>query len=81
MTLVEAPGAVKLKIVEIAGGESTRRRLMSLGFHEGDRIEAASRGILGGPILVKNLDAGISVALGRGVASKIKVDVVDERAQ
>jgi Fe2+ transport system protein FeoA len=53
---------------------------MSLGFHEGDRIEAAGRGILGGPVLLRNLDSGVTAAVGRGVAAKILVEPVDEPA-
>lgn len=55
------------------------RRLMALGFHEGDRIEAAGRGILGGPVLLRNLDSGITAAVGRGVAAKIQVESDHER--
>ncbi|MCX6561490.1 MAG: FeoA family protein [Candidatus Aminicenantes bacterium] len=81
MTLVQAPKGVVLRIAAIAGGESVHRRLMSLGFHEGDRIEAAGRGIMGGPVLLRNLDSGVTAAVGRGIAAKIRVEAIDERPQ
>jgi Fe2+ transport system protein FeoA len=80
MTLAQAPRGVALRLAAIEGGESIHRRLMSLGFHEGDRIEAAERGILGGPVLLRNLDSGVTAAVGRSVAARILVEPVDEPA-
>ena len=36
MNLVNAPHNTPLRIVDLAGGEGVRRRLMALGFHKGD---------------------------------------------
>lgn len=77
MSLLEAPRRVSLKIVEIAGGEGVRRRLFSLGFHQGDPVECQARGILGGPVIIKNIRSGVKAALGRGIARKILVEVMD----
>jgi ferrous iron transport protein A len=74
--LAEAPHGRPLRIVDIQGGEGVRRRLFALGFHKDDLVEVNSRGILRGPLLIRNLTADTSVALGRGVASKIMVDIV-----
>jgi Fe2+ transport system protein FeoA len=79
MTLLQAPRGTALRLVAIEGGESVHRRLMALGFHEGDRIEFAERGILGGPVLLRNLESGVSAAVGRGIAAKIRVEAEDER--
>jgi len=38
-------------------------------------VEVNSRGILHGPLLVKNLTSETSLALGRGVARKIQVEI------
>jgi len=77
MSLLEAPQRVGLKIIDIAGGEGVRRRLFSLGFHKGDSIECQAQGILGGPILIKNIRSGVTAAVGRGIARKIQVEVMD----
>jgi len=74
LNLAEAPRGRQLSIVDIQGREGVRRRLFALGFHKGDLIEIDSQGILRGPLLVRNLTSDTSVALGRGVASKIMVD-------
>jgi Fe2+ transport system protein FeoA len=78
ITLAEAPRDKPLRIVEFSGGHGVRRRLMALGFHKQDIIELDSRSIFGGPLLVKDLTSETSVALGRGIAQKILVEIVDE---
>jgi len=76
--LSEAPRGRPLRIVDIQGGEGVRRRLFALGFHKDDLVEVNSQGILRGPLLVKNLTADTSVAMGRGVAHKIIVDLASD---
>ena len=73
--LSQAPHGRQLRIVDIQGGEGVRRRLFALGFHKDDLIEVNSQGILRGPLLVKNLTLDTSVAMGRGIAIKIMVDL------
>ena len=79
MTLVEAPRDTLLRIKAILGGEGIRRRLICLGFHIHDLIELDSEAIFKGPVLVKNLTADTTVALGRGIAQKILVEIPDEQ--
>lgn len=74
MKLTEAPFDTPLRIALVQGGEGVRRRLLALGFHPGDKVLVVSRGILKGPLLVRNLTADVTVALGRGVAQKIVVE-------
>lgn len=71
--LLQVEPGISVQIVEISGGEATRRRLFSLGLHIGDRIEVAGRGILRGPVLVRHAGSGITVAIGRAIAQKILV--------
>ena len=79
MTLIEAPRSTPLRIIDLAGGEAVRRRLMALGFHKNDIIELDGQAILRGPLLVRNVSCDSKVALGRGVAQKIIVEEVHER--
>lgn len=79
ISLINAPSDNPLKIVDVLGGHGVRRRLLALGFHKNDIIELDSRSILRGPVLVRNLSSDTSIALGRGVARKILVEIVDER--
>lgn len=78
-TLIEAPRDTPLRIKAVLGGEGIRRRLFCLGFHIHDLIELDSEAILRGPVLVKNLTADTTVALGRGIAQKIVVELAHEQ--
>ncbi len=78
MNLTNAPHGRPLRIVDLAGGENVRRRLMALGFHTGDVVELDGRAILRGPLLVRNCTSDTTVALGRGVAQKVHVEPVHE---
>jgi len=79
ISLTDAPGNKRLKIIEILGGYGIRRKLLSLGFHKNDIIELDSKTIFKGPVLVKDVSSGTSVALGRGIAQKIMVEIVGEK--
>ena len=78
MSLDQAPQGQALRIISVQGGESVRRRLLSLGFQTGAVVEVNARGILRGPLLVKNLTSDTSLALGRGVARKIQVEITTD---
>ncbi len=78
MTLLDARPGKPLRIIDLAGGESVRRRLMALGFHKGDILELDGKAILRGPLLVRNCTSDTTVALGRVVAQKIHVEAVHE---
>lgn len=79
ISLIEAPINKPLRIVDIAGGESVRRRLLAIGFHKGDVVLLDSLAILKGPILVRSSLSDMRIALGRGIARKITVEVLDGR--
>jgi Fe2+ transport system protein FeoA len=78
MNLTNAPHGRPLRIVDLAGGENVRRRLMALGFHTGDIVELDGQAILRGPLLVRSCRSDTTVALGRGVAQKVRVEAVHE---
>ena len=78
LTLAQAPQGVPLKIQAILGGEGVRRRLFALGFHIDDLIELDSEAIFQGPVLVRNLTSDTTVALGRGIAQKIMVEIAND---
>lgn len=65
------------KVAEIAGGMSVRSHLNTLGIHVGDVIKVVERAPFRGPILVEV--KGSRVAIGRGVAQKVKVELAAQR--
>ncbi|MBD3414206.1 MAG: ferrous iron transport protein A [Candidatus Aminicenantes bacterium] len=75
--LIGSPKHKKLKIINISGGTEVRRRLFSLGIHKGDIVQLDTRSMFRGPVLIKNLSTDTSVAIGRGIASKITVDILE----
>ena len=78
MTLLEAPLNTPLKIIDLLGGDGVRRRLFALGFHKGDVVELDSHAIFRGPLLIWNVTSDTKIALGRGVAQKVLVEVAHE---
>ena len=72
--LPDAPRNAPLRVVELAGGEGVRRRLLAMGFHKGDLVELDAEAIFRGPLLVRNLTSDSKVALGRSVAQKVLVE-------
>jgi ferrous iron transport protein A len=61
------------QIKKIAGGRSLKLKLIQLGLHVGDYVHVLRRAPFGGPVLVEC--NGREVALGRGVAEKIIVEL------
>ena len=73
INLVEAPPNSELEVIEINAGTSAKQRLISMGFHAGDKI-IKYNGSSWGPVLIKNITLDSSkIAIGRGLAAKILV--------
>jgi ferrous iron transport protein A len=70
--LIEVPSKSKVKIVSISGGRGARRVLTQLGVGIGSTIIIRRNAPFSGPIIIEN--QGTSIAVGRGVASKIMVE-------
>jgi len=75
ITLDLAKENQKVKVADISGGWGIRQRLGCLGIHPGDIITVKRSAIMRGPILISV--HGNQVALGRGVAGKIIVEVIE----
>jgi len=67
-------------IVSIGGGHGFRNRILSMGLHPGDRIKVLRASPFRGPLLIENLDQGFCLALGRGMAAKVLVEIPEEGA-
>jgi ferrous iron transport protein A len=73
MTLEQVELRSQARVVLIDGGHRVRSHLNTLGIHVGDWIRVVERAPFRGPVLVEI--HGSRVALGRGVAKKVKVDL------
>ncbi len=63
----------KARVIMIDGGHRVRAHLNTLGIHIGDWLTVVERAPFRGPVLVEV--NGSRLALGRGVASKVKVEI------
>ena len=73
MTLLSSPQGQWLKVTDLNGGKHLRDRLTQYGIFPGDCLRILRTAPLDGPLLVEV--NGREIALGRGVAEKIIVEV------
>jgi len=63
----------KVRVISFDGGHRVRAHLNTLGIHIGDWLTVIERAPFQGPVLVEA--NGSRLALGRGIAVKIHVDI------
>jgi ferrous iron transport protein A len=66
----------RVLVEEIKGGHFALKRLMHLGIRKGDEIIIKRTGTFGGPTLITVNSS--NVAIGRGLAKKIYVKLLNE---
>lgn len=76
ITLTELKTGKKGIIEEIEGELSFKQRLESLNLREGKYIRKVSSAPFKGPIVIEV--GGCKIAIGRGMASKIMVEIANE---
>lgn len=74
MTLDQLRFGQRARVIAITGGRGLQRRLQQIGIHPGDTVSLAAQGSFRGPILITI--NGTRLALGRGVARRIRVEPV-----
>jgi ferrous iron transport protein A len=72
--LAVARRASTVRVVAISGGRGSTSALEQLGIRPGETLSVRRTAPLGGPILVEG--RGGRVAIGRGLARKVKVRVI-----
>jgi ferrous iron transport protein A len=73
MSLLDAPQGKWLHVAGLGGGAHLQARLAQHGLFAGDRLRVLRVAPLKGPLLVEV--NGREIALGRGIAAKIRVEV------
>jgi ferrous iron transport protein A len=63
----------QVRVIAIEGGHGVRSHLNTLGIHIGDWLTVVERAPFRGPVLVQI--NGSRVALGRGIAAKVQVEI------
>lgn len=74
MKLLDAPKNVPVRIINFSGGKGVDSKLRQLGLTPGREVKVLRYAPLGGPVMVDV--EGRSVALGRGIAARIKVETL-----
>lgn len=74
MNLLGSPKGKTVRITDYSGGKGVSFKLRQLGLCPGREVKVLRYAPMGGPILVDV--EGRSVALGRGIASRVKVEKI-----
>ncbi|MDR3674787.1 MAG: FeoA family protein [Acidobacteriota bacterium] len=74
MNLYEAGDDAELRILLIDGGWGVRRSFNQIGIQPGDHVRVLRHAPFGGPLVIDN--KGTQVAVGRGMAEKVRVEVL-----
>lgn len=73
--LTDAPCNLMLEIKSLASGPAWEKRFESIGIRKGRRMRKIACQPFGGPIVIEV--EGSKISLGRGIASKIEVEVIE----
>lgn len=77
MTLAQAATGIRVRIVGRNRGPRHEANLAGLGIHVGDEVVVVRAAPFDGPLLVEVPSSGVRVALGRGMASGLLVELAD----
>ncbi|MEA3326793.1 MAG: FeoA family protein [Chloroflexota bacterium] len=74
MRLLDSPKGELVRIIAYRGGRGVGYKLRQLGLSPGREVKILRYAPMGGPLMIDV--AGRSVALGRGIAARVTVEVV-----
>lgn len=77
MFLIDVDRGKQVKVIGIRGGQELSFKLRQLGLLPGDRARVMRQAPFGGPIMIEV--NGRTIALGRGIAAKITVELEREK--
>ena len=78
MRLIDVHRGQHIRVIDFRGGHELDRKLRQLGLLPGDRARVMRHAPFGGPVMIEV--NGRTIALGRGVAAKISVEVEQENS-
>jgi Fe2+ transport system protein FeoA len=79
ISLDRAPHSEWVEVLDLPRGRRASRSLAQVGINVNEKLRVVSAAPWGGPVLVDA--AGSTVAIGRSLASRIKVRVVDSNGK
>lgn len=75
-TLDSVPPGQKARVAEVRGGWGVRQKLSEMGILPNETVTITTVSPWRGPVLVRVDSSSNEVALGRGIAQKVVVEVV-----
>ena len=78
MRLIDVGLGQQVKVTGFRGGHTLGRKLRQLGLQPGDSARVMRHAPFGGPVMIEV--NGRTLALGRGIAAKISVEVEQENS-
>jgi ferrous iron transport protein A len=72
-TLLQISPGFTVRVIDVEGGKNLRSKLKQYGIYPGDCLRLLRKAPLGGPLLVECNER--EIALGRGIADKIIVEL------
>jgi ferrous iron transport protein A len=78
MRLIDVDLGQQVKVTGFRGGQAVSRKLRQLGLLPGDSARVMRHAPFGGPVMIEV--NGRTLALGRGIAAKITVEVEQENS-
>jgi ferrous iron transport protein A len=73
--LEKLPPGRTCRVLDCVGGRGMRRKLDAMGLRPGKEVRKLSSQFMAGPVTI--LVDGRQVAMGRGIARKIRVEALD----
>jgi len=77
MSLCDANSGNQVLIKKLSGGKGFVEKLNSMGIYEGMKVRIIRHAPFKGPILIEGIESPIKVMIGRGMAQKIEVELIN----
>ena len=77
MSLAEVDNGRVVLIRAFQGGRRFIERLNSMGIYEGMKVRTIRHAPFNGPVMIQGVDSPLKVMIGRGMAQKIEVELVN----
>jgi len=71
--LLQISPGTSVRVIKFNGGKDLHSKLVQFGIHPGDCLRLLRKAPLGGPLLIECNER--EIALGRGVAEKVVVEI------
>jgi Fe2+ transport system protein FeoA len=79
MTLAELKEGNVAEIKKLSGGKNLMEKIQGFGLFVGGKVRLERKAPFRGPLLVKDLENDARLMIGRGLAAKVEVKVLESK--